>query len=61
MMTNCRHPADSARLSRSLPPCGGGVGRGVASNCDRRRDTHLPPMLRIVDLPHKGGGNKGEG
>jgi hypothetical protein len=35
-----------ARLSRSLPPCGGGVGRGAAPHCDRRRDTPLPPMLR---------------
>jgi hypothetical protein len=48
-------------LSFSLPPCGGGSGRGVAPNCDFRRDTPLPPMLRIVDLPHKGGANKNEG
>jgi hypothetical protein len=45
-------------LSCSLPPCGGGLRRGVAPNCDFRRDTPLPSMLRIADLPHKGGGNK---
>ena len=42
----------------SLPPCGGGSGRGVATNCDLRCDTPLPSMLRIADLPRKGGGNK---
>jgi hypothetical protein len=39
-------------------PCGGELGRGVATPHDLRRDTPLPPMLRIVDLPRKGGGNK---
>jgi hypothetical protein len=42
----------------SLPPCGGGLGRGVAPPSDRRRDTPLPSMLRIADLPRKGRGNK---
>jgi len=45
-------------FSYSLPPCGGGPGWGVAPNSDLGRDTPLPPMLRIVDLPLKGGGNK---
>jgi hypothetical protein len=42
----------------SLPPCGGGPGREVAPPSDLRRITPLPPMLRIVDLPRKGGGDK---
>lgn len=42
----------------SLPPCGGGSGRGVAPSSDCQCGTPLPTMLRIVDLPHKGGGNK---
>jgi hypothetical protein len=45
-------------LSYSLPPFGGGLEWGVAPNSDHRRDTPLPPMLRIVDLPRKGGGDK---
>jgi hypothetical protein len=45
-------------VSFSLPPCGGGLGRGVATPHGLRRDTPLPPMLRIVDLPRKGGGDK---
>jgi hypothetical protein len=44
----------------SLPPCGGGLGRGVATPNDLRCIIPLPPMLRIVDLPRKGGGNKSE-
>ena len=47
-------------LSFSLPPCGGGLGRGVAAVGLPMR-APLPSMLRIADLPHKGGGNeKGE-
>jgi len=43
----------------SLPPCGGGLGRGV--RIDPRKN---PPsrLLRtafaIIGLPHKGGGNE---
>src|SRR5579872_3033691 len=59
-MTNYQHLVDSARLSRSLPPCGGGLGRGVATVGLQMR-APLPPMLRIVDLPYKGGGDKREG
>jgi hypothetical protein len=44
----------------SLPPCGGGPGRGVAAPNDLRCCTPLSPMLRIVDLPRKGGSNKKE-
>jgi hypothetical protein len=63
-------------FSCSLPPCGGGLGRGVAPHCDLRRDTPLPPMFRRSRRfasaffqteaalgrldPHKGGGNKNE-
>ncbi len=36
---------------RSLPPCGGGPGRGVAANSE---DAASPLSLT---LPHKGGGN----
>ncbi|MEY9130093.1 hypothetical protein ACVIWV_004014 [Bradyrhizobium diazoefficiens] len=43
---------------RSLPLCGGGLGRGVAPHSDHPCGTPLPTMLCIVDLPHKGGGNK---
>src|SRR6478609_9167379 len=49
---------------RSLPPCGGGLGRGVSpansvSRCpeakrDRENPRVAPPSLT---LPHKGGGN----
>jgi hypothetical protein len=46
--------------SCSLPPCGGGSGRGVAPNRDLSCDTPLPSMLRIADLSHKGRGNKNE-
>jgi hypothetical protein len=46
-----------ARLSRSLPPCGGGLGRGVAAVGLPTR-TPLPAPLRAADLPRKGGGNK---
>jgi hypothetical protein len=42
----------------SLPPCGGGLGRGVATNSDLSRGTPLPASLHDADLPHKGGGNK---
>jgi hypothetical protein len=44
-------------LSTSLPPCGGGLGRAVAKRHAIHRVTPLPTMLRIVDLPHKGGGD----
>jgi hypothetical protein len=46
-----------ARLSRSLPPCGGGLGRGVAAAGLPTRTPLLAP-LRAADLPRKGGGNK---
>ena len=42
---------------RSLP-CGGGLGRRVAPHSDHPCGTPLPTMLRFVNLPHKGGGNK---
>jgi hypothetical protein len=50
--------SEVACLLRSLPPCGGGLGRGVPHTQLYPLKTPLPPMLRIVDLPHKGAGNK---
>jgi hypothetical protein len=47
-------------LSCSLPPCGGGLGRGVATHRDLRRGTPLPAPLRAADLPQKGGGDNKE-
>jgi hypothetical protein len=55
-----QHLAGNARLSRSLPPCGGGLGRGVAAVGLPMR-APLPTPLCGVDLPRKGGGNKGDG
>jgi hypothetical protein len=49
-----------ADFSRSLPPCGGGLGRGVAATGLPMR-APLPTPLCGVDLPHNGGGNKGHG
>jgi hypothetical protein len=46
---------------RSLPPCGGGPGRGVAANSQLTWGTPLPTMLCIVDLPRKGGGDRNYG
>jgi len=40
----------AARRARSLPPCGGGLGRGVLLVSA----IAVPPSL---SLPHKGGGN----
>src|SRR5262249_54042410 len=43
----------------SLPPCGGGVGRGVARCCSIRashNDPHPPRALTRATLPHKGEG-----
>jgi hypothetical protein len=48
-----RHP-----LSCSLPPCGGGLGRGVAASSVFV--AYPPPERFAFDLPHKGGGNKNE-
>ena len=44
----------------SLPPCGAGPGRGVASSGLPLWLTPLPAPLRAADLPRKGGGNKQE-
>jgi hypothetical protein len=45
-------------LSFSLPPCGGGLGRGVAAS---PVFVAYPPTERFAfDLPRKGGGNKRE-
>jgi hypothetical protein len=40
-----------------LPPCGGGMGRGVLHIASA--DTPLPAcaLCAQADLPHKGGGN----
>ncbi len=45
---------DTAR--RSLPPCGGGMGRGVGVNVGAQK---ISPSRSAspTDLPHKGGGN----
>ncbi len=46
----------------SLPPCGGGLGRGVSRSLARREATPLPTALacaHAVDLPLKGGGEEG--
>ena len=40
----------------SLPPCGGGVGRGVRKSACRCKHTPLPITLRALNLPRKGGG-----
>jgi hypothetical protein len=45
-----------ARLSRSLPPCGGGLGRGVAPSSVFV--AYPSPERFAFDLPRKGGGNK---
>jgi hypothetical protein len=45
----------------SLPPCGGGLGRGVATNSHLTRGTPLPASLRDADLPRKGGGDNNNG
>jgi hypothetical protein len=58
-MTRERLPQRRA-LSYSLPPCGGGLGRGVAQHWDLCRGTPLPAPLRAADLSHKGRGNKNE-
>ena len=44
--------------SVSLPPCGGGLGRGVATSVDA---SNLPPSRSPLasDLPRKGGGEDG--
>jgi len=42
----------------SLPPCGGGAGRGVHTGTAAA--VHPSPERCAVDLPHKGGGNKEE-
>src|SRR5689334_21192473 len=55
---------------RSLPPCGGGTGRGVASNTERgafllahfanNMKSNVVRVLPLsLSLPHKGGGNRG--
>ena len=50
-----RQPTPSKQAPTvSLPPCGGGLGRGVSH---RLRSPRLPPSLA---LPHKGGGNARE-
>jgi Fe-S oxidoreductase len=43
--------------SSSLPPCGGGLGRGVKADTS---NAELPPsrLASLADLPHKGGGNE---
>ena len=53
-------PCDGGRLARRipacpLPPCGGGLGRGVVASPELAA-TPLPTALRAVDLPRKGGG-----
>jgi hypothetical protein len=45
-----------ARLSRSLPPCGGGLGRGVAPSSVFV--AYPSPERFAFDLPRKGGGDK---
>ena len=45
-------------LSCSLPPCGGGLGRGVAAS--PVFVAYPPPERFAFDLPLKGGGNKNE-
>jgi hypothetical protein len=45
-------------LSYSLPPCGGGLGRGVAASSVFV--AYPPPERFAFDLPLKGGGNKNE-
>ena len=47
-------------LSFSLPPCGGGSGRGVAPQRYFPCGTPLPAPLRVADLSHKGRGDKKE-
>ena len=41
-----------------LPPCGGGLGRGVAASSVFV--AYPPPERFAFDLPRKGGGNKNE-
>jgi len=41
-----------------LPPCGGGLGRGVCRKESVREFTPLPTALCAVDLPRKGGGKE---
>jgi hypothetical protein len=45
-----------ARLSRSLPPCGGGLGREVAPSSVFV--AYPSPERFAFDLPRKGGGDK---
>ncbi len=45
-------------LSCSLPPCGGGLGRGGAAS--PVFVAYPPPERFAFDLPLKGGGNKNE-
>ena len=45
----------------SLPPCGGGLGRGVSDDFSVCEFTPLPTAYAsasAVDLPHKGGGEE---
>jgi hypothetical protein len=45
-------------LSYSLPPCGRGLGRGVAASSEFV--AYPPPERFAFDLPLKGRGNKNE-
>ena len=47
-----------------LPPCGGGLGRGVSTKREAMLFTPLPINARgraFIGLPRKGGGDRGEG
>jgi FAD/FMN-containing dehydrogenase/Fe-S oxidoreductase len=45
--------------SRSLPPCGGGLGRGVDTDASSAKSPPTRPTLS-ADLPRKGGGEEKE-
>ena len=52
------HLVPTALSLRSLPPCGGGLGRGVAAHRDLRRVSFPGAAPRRRPPPHGGGDNK---